>query len=161
MSRSAFLVAILAGSASALPAQSRETCVVSHVVDGDTFDCASGVRIRPIGIDSPERSQGEIYALARDALRVYADVGDTVTLEWDAARRDRYGRQLAWVWRDSLLVNEAMVAEGWALLATVPPNVRHVARLEAAQRSARARMAGLWARGGFACPPGAARRRAC
>jgi micrococcal nuclease len=134
---------------------------VSRVVDGDTFDCASGVRIRPIGIDSPERSQGEIYALARDALRVYADVGDTVTLEWDAARRDRYGRHLAWVWRDSLLVNEAMVAEGWALLATVPPNVRHVARLEAAQRSARARLAGLWARDGFACPPGAARRRAC
>jgi micrococcal nuclease len=161
MSRSAFLVAILAGCASALPAQSREICVVSRVVDGDTFDCASGVRIRPIGIDSPERSQGEIYALARDALRVYADVGDTVALEWDTARRDRYGRHLAWVWRDSLLVNEAMVAEGWALLATVPPNVRHAARLEAAQHSARARMAGLWARDGFACPPGAARRRAC
>jgi micrococcal nuclease len=161
MSRSAFLVAILTGCASALPAQSREICVVSRVVDGDTFDCASGVRIRPIGIDSPERSQGEIYALARDALRVYADVGDTVTLEWDTARRDRYGRHLAWVWRDSLLVNEAMVAEGWALLATVPPNVRHAARLEAAQHSARARMAGLWARDGFACPPGAARRRAC
>lgn len=132
-----------------------------HLVDGDTFDCAGGARIRPIGIDTPERSQGEIYALAREALRTYADVGDTVALEWDVTRRDRYGRLLAWVWRDSVLVNEAMVSEGWAILYTVPPNVRYVARLEAAQHTARERRAGLWARDGFACPPSAARRGAC
>jgi micrococcal nuclease len=130
-------------------------------VDGDTFDCAGGARVRPIGIDTPERSQGQIYALARDALRAHAGIGDTVMLEWDASRRDRYGRLLAWVWRDSVLVNEAMVAGGWAVLYTVPPNVRYVSRLEEAQRSARARGAGLWARDGFACPPAAARRKEC
>ena len=135
--------------------------MITHIVDGDTFDCAGGARIRPIGIDTPERSQGEIYALARDALRAHAGIGDTVMLEWDAARRDRYGRLLAWVWRDSVLVNEAMVAEGWAVLFTVPPNVRYVARLEAAQRSARDRNAGLWARDGFTCKPSAARRGEC
>lgn len=130
-------------------------------MDGDTFDCAGGARVRPIGIDTPERSQGQIYALARDALRAHAGIGDTVMLEWDASRRDRYGRLLAWVWRDSVLVNEAMVAGGWAVLYTVPPNVRYVSRLEEAQRSARARGAGLWARDGFACPPAAARRKEC
>jgi micrococcal nuclease len=161
MRRSTFLVALLAGCAPQLSGQSREPCVVSHIVDGDTFDCTGGRRVRPIGIDTPERSQGEIYALAREALRVHARVGDTVMLEYDAARRDRYGRLLAWVWRDSVLVNEAMVAEGWAVLYTVPPNVRYVARLEAAQRSARERGAGLWARDGFACPPARARRGAC
>ncbi|MGE5926370.1 MAG: thermonuclease family protein [Gemmatimonadota bacterium] len=161
MRRSAFLVALLAGCAPPLSSQSREPCVVSHIVDGDTFDCAGGPRVRPIGIDTPERSQGEIYALAREALRAHASVGDTVMLEYDAARRDRYGRILAWVWRDSMLVNEAMIAEGWAVLYTVPPNVRYVARLEAAQRSARERRAGLWARDGFACLPAGARRGAC
>ncbi len=135
--------------------------MITHIVDGDTFDCAGGARIRPIGMDTPERSQGEIYALSRDALRSHAGIGDTVMLEWDAARRDRYGRLLAWVWRDSVLVNEAMIADGWAVLFTVPPNVRYVARLEAAQRSARERNAGLWARDGFACPPSAARRGEC
>lgn len=117
--------------------------------------------MRPIGIDTPERNQGEIYALAREALRAHAAIGDTVMLEWDASRRDRYGRLLAWVWRDSVLVNEAMVAEGWAVLHTVPPNVRYVSRLEEAQRAARERGAGLWAREGFACLPAAARRGEC
>jgi micrococcal nuclease len=161
MRRPAFLIVLLTACAAGLRAQSREPCVVAHIVDGDTFDCIGGARIRPIGIDTPERNQGEIYALARDALRIYADVGDTVLLEWDAARRDRYGRLLAWVWRDSVLINEAMVGEGWAILHTVPPNVRHVARLEAAQHRARERRAGLWAQDGFACTPAAARRRAC
>ncbi|HEU4829044.1 MAG TPA: hypothetical protein VFT04_07600, partial [Gemmatimonadales bacterium] len=101
MVRPAFLIALLAGCAPHLAAQSREPCVVVHIVDGGTFDCAGGARIRPIGIDTPERSQGEIYALAREALGTYAGIGDTVMLEWDAARRDRYGRLLAWVWRDS------------------------------------------------------------
>ena len=136
-------------------------CIVTHIVDGDTFDCAGGGRIRPIGIDTPERGQGEIYLLARDALRALAGVGDTVELEWDVARRDRYGRLLAWVWRDSVLVNEAMVAGGWAVLHTVPPNVRHVARLEAAQRAARERGVGLWGRNGFACSPPAFRQGRC
>jgi micrococcal nuclease len=161
MRRSAFLAALLTGCAPQLSSQSREPCVVVHIVDGDTFDCAGGARVRPIGIDTPERSQGQIYARARDALRAHAGIGDTVMLEWDASRRDRYGRLLAWVWRDSVLVNEAMVAGGWAVLYTVPPNVRYVSRLEEAQRSARARGAGLWARDGFACPPAAARRKEC
>ncbi|HEX6645241.1 MAG TPA: thermonuclease family protein [Gemmatimonadales bacterium] len=153
--------AFLAACAPQLPGQARGTCVVASVVDGDTFRCAGGDRVRLIGIDAPERGQGEIYVLARTALAGLVAPGDTVELEWDAARADRYGRPLAWVWRDSVLVNEALVSGGWAVLYTVPPNVRHVERLERAQRAARRARSGLWAGGGFSCAPSAHRRGDC
>ena len=65
------------------------------------------------------------------------------------------------MWRDSRLVSEALVLEGWATLYTVPPNVKYAERLERAQKKARAAGAGLWASGGFACAPAAYRRGEC
>ncbi len=70
-----------------------------------------------------------------------------MALESDVERRDRYGRTLAYVWLDDVLVNERLVDEGWAQLLTMPPNVRHVARLRAAETRARAAGVGLWADG--------------
>jgi micrococcal nuclease len=84
-----------------------------------------------------------------------------VRLERDVAPRDRYGRELAHVWSGSRLVNEALVLEGWAMLYTVPPNVKYAERLERAQKQARAAGAGLWASGGFGCAPAAYRRGEC
>ena len=155
------LLALVLGRSSAASAQAGTACIVAKIVDGDTFYCRDGVKVRPIGFDTPERGQGEIYALARAALRRLADVGDTVRLELDVDPTDRYGRRLAWVWRDSVLINEAMIAGGWGMLYTVPPNVRYTRRLEIAQQEARAAGAGLWGRAGFVCPPGAHRRRQC
>jgi micrococcal nuclease len=87
--------------------------------------------------------------------------GTTVRLERDVAPRDRYGRELAYVWNGRRMVNEALVREGWAMLYTVPPNVKYAERLERAQSEARAARAGLWRRGGFDCSPRAWRRREC
>jgi micrococcal nuclease len=55
------------------------------------------------------------------------------------------------------MVNERILEAGWALLLTVPPNVRHADRLREAQRRARERGAGLWASAG----PGRERGAAC
>ncbi|HUR94907.1 MAG TPA: thermonuclease family protein [Gemmatimonadales bacterium] len=54
---------------------------------------------------------------------------------------DGYDRVLAWVWADRTLVNEAMVRDGWALLYTVPPDVKYADRVERVQNEARARSA--------------------
>lgn len=138
-----------------------DRCTVRRITDGDTFACTDGRKIRPIGIDTPELAQGAPGSLARSALARLIPPGSTVRLELDVAPRDRYRRVLAYVWADSLLVNEAMVRGGWAVLYTVPPNVKYARRFERAQRLARERRAGLWASGGFACPPSAFRRREC
>jgi micrococcal nuclease len=136
-------------------------CVVERIADGDTFTCRDGRRVRLIGIDTPELAQGESGRLARAALSRLAPPGASVRLESDVAPRDRYGRELAHVWNGSRLVNEALVLEGWAMLYTVPPNVKYAERLERAQKRARQTGAGLWGSGGFACAPAAYRRGEC
>ncbi|MBA2458769.1 MAG: thermonuclease family protein [Gemmatimonadales bacterium] len=135
-------------------------CEVGRIVDGDTFYCADGRKVRLIGIDSPELRQGESGRIARGALGRFLQ-GGRVRLETDVSRRDRWGRTLAYAWSGGRLVNEAMVREGWAVLYTVPPDVKYAGRLERAQSEARARRAGLWESGGFDCLPSQYRRRRC
>jgi micrococcal nuclease len=145
------------GSAATQPSP----CVVERVADGDTLTCRDGRRIRLIGIDTPELRQGESGHRARAALTRLAPPGTPVRLERDVAPRDRYGRELAHVWTGSRLVSEALVLEGWAMLYTVPPNVKYAERLERAQKKARAAGAGLWASGAFECAPVDYRRGKC
>jgi micrococcal nuclease len=145
------------GSAAAQPAP----CVVGRIADGDTFSCRDGRKVRLIGIDTPELAQGESGRLARAALGRLAPPGTSLRLERDVASHDRYGRELAHVWNGARLVNEVLVLEGWAMLYTVPPNVKYAERLERAQKQARAAGVGLWGSGGFACAPAAYRRGDC
>jgi micrococcal nuclease len=159
------LVLVLASTSVACAAgqekQSQDSCTVMHVSDGDSFRCSDGRRVRLTGIDSPEFQQQPFGAQARKALSALLPVGTIVRLERDAAPNDQYGRVLAYVWAGSALVNEAMLRDGWALLYTVPPNVKYVDRLEHAQKEARARSAGLWGEPGFDCRPSDFRRNRC
>lgn len=155
------MLALSSLAAGSLYGQQREPCVVERVVDGDTFVCAGGPRVRPIGFDAPERGQGEAYRQATAAFERWVAAGDTVDLELDVQPVDRYGRALAWVWRADTLVNERMLAEGWAMLYTLPPNVRYVERLRDAERAAREARAGFWEGSVFECAPSAFRRGVC
>jgi micrococcal nuclease len=137
------------------------SCIVARVVDGDTFYCRDGRKIRLTGIDSPERQQEPFGAAARQALLTLLPPGSVVRLERDVANTDQYGRVLAYTWVDSTLINEAMVRGGWAVLYTVPPNVKYAARLAGAQNEARAHRTGLWIGHGFDCQPKEFRRGKC
>ena len=60
-------------------------------------------------------------------------------------RTDRYGRLLAYVWLpEGSMFNEVLLKEGYAQVATFPPNVKYVERFEEAQREAREAGRGLW-----------------
>ena len=155
------VLAAIMGAACAAPAVPADDCRVARVADGDTFYCRDGRKVRLIGIDTPELAQRPAGDRARSALGRLLPAHALVRLELDAAPRDRYGRTLAYAWRGDRLVNEAMVREGWAMLYTVPPNVRYAGRLARAQNEARARRAGLWKEGVFECPPSEFRRRRC
>lgn len=143
------------------PVVATAACEVTRIVDGDTIECRPGVRVRLIGMDTPEMNQAPFGRLARDTLAALIPIGTTVRLESDVEQRDRYDRVLAYVWREGLLVNWWLVRDGWAVLATYPPNVRYVDGYVAAQDSARAEGRGLWAAGGFDCLPSDHRRRRC
>jgi micrococcal nuclease len=136
-------------------------CEVSRISDGDSFRCRDGRRVRLTGIDTPELSQQPFGARSRQALLQWIPLGTTVFLENDVSETDRFGRRLAYAWSGSTMVNEVMVRSGWAVLYTVPPNVKYAERLHDAQKQARALSAGLWPERGFDCPPSQFRRNRC
>lgn len=163
LARLALAAAALGSCAAARPSvpDPSAECLVGRVVDGDTFYCRDGRKVRLLGIDSPERGQGAAGRLARQALERLMLVDRPVRLEGDVTATDRFGRVLAYAWVGATLVNEAMVRDGWAVRYTVPPDVKYADRIARAQKEARARRAGLWASGGFECLPSAYRRREC
>lgn len=65
-------------------------------------------------------------------------------LERDVSEVDRFDRLLRYVWlEDGTMVNEELVAEGYAQISTFPPDVKYVERFLAAQRAAREARLGL------------------
>jgi micrococcal nuclease len=153
--------ALVSCAPSGLPGQQTTDCVIGHIVDGDTFRCRDGRKVRLIGIDSPEQRQRPYGAQAQAALLRMAPPGTTLSLERDIAASDRYGRVLAYAWLKSVLVNEALVQQGWAVQYTVPPNVKYADRFGRAQKEARARGRGLWSGRAFECAPADFRRGTC
>ncbi|HXF72049.1 MAG TPA: thermonuclease family protein, partial [Actinomycetota bacterium] len=130
---------------------------VLRVIDGDTVEVRFRGRVedvRLIGVDTPETvapgEPVECYGREASAFTERRLEGRRVRLELDVELRDPYGRLLAYVWVDGKLFNEVLVREGFAQVATFPPNVRYVDRFLAAQREARREGRGLW--GG--CPAG-------
>ena len=164
--RSLFLPSLILGltslaCASSKPATQQDwRCIVGHVADGDTFSCRDGRKVRLIGIDAPERTQSFGSAAAQALVKMLPQ-GSPVRLQLDVSPRDQYGRVLAYVWIGSTLVNERMIRDGWAVLYTVPPNVKYADRLRRAQNEARTSGAGLWAQRGFDCLPSDFRKGRC
>jgi micrococcal nuclease len=72
--------------------------------------------------------------------------GRVVRLVRDVSERDRYGRLLAYVYRDEddLFVNEALVRDGFAHAKEYRPDVRFADRLEGVMEDARSASRGLW-----------------
>lgn len=124
---------------------------VIRVVDGDTIHVRLGERtetLRYIGINTPELrhpSRGEEPG-AREATEANRKLveGQTVRLELDVQERDRCGRLLAYVYVGEMMVNEEMVAQGYAQVMTIPPNVRYQELSLKRQREARLLQLGLW-----------------
>jgi micrococcal nuclease len=135
----------------------RSEATVTRVLDGDTIHVdldGTETTIRIIGIDTPEKDgpYTEEECFGREATRYTERAlgGRDVELEFDVERTDRYDRTLAYVWLDGGLFDERILREGYAVLLTVPPNVKYVDRLTEAQHDGRYAGAGLWG----ACPSG-------
>lgn len=127
---------------------------VTKVIDGDTFWVADGsekgIKVRLIGVDAPEsrnvfKKKKGYYGTEAKAFVTQLISDSNVRLEFDVNQFDQYGRTLAYVYlQDGTFLNAKLVKEGYAVVMTVPPNVKHVDDFIMLQRDARENERGLW-----------------
>ncbi len=135
----------------AVSAPSQETLsdsvVVKRVIDGDTVELESGLRVRYIGINSPEVAErgveGCLAAAAQEANNNLVQ-GKTVRMERDTSDKDRYGRLLRYVWLDTIQLNATLVEQGLARAIAYPPDVKYQKELAAAETRAKGARRGMW-----------------
>jgi micrococcal nuclease len=130
------------------------TYAVLAVIDGDTLtiETETGAEnVRLIGIDTPEvdpnRGGPECYGAEASKRTKELTEQQSVTIELDESQgtRDKYERLLAYVrLTDGRLLNEVLVAEGYAREYTYNKTYAYQKELKAAEASARAEKKGLW-----------------
>jgi endonuclease YncB( thermonuclease family) len=71
---------------------------VDDIDDGDTFILKSGVKVRLLGVNAPNRGVNG-FEQSKTGLRELIG-NNKVYLEYDRYQADKYGRVLAWIWID-------------------------------------------------------------
>lgn len=159
----------LTSSPSATPFKTRQACQVLTVYDGDTLGCdlnQNGSIERPeeevrlLGIDSPEMHYSrknptfgsqhptdELYAKEASQFLTSRTDHQTVFLEFDQKRQDKYGRTLAYVFaerNDTGSINQEAIAQGYATVLFLGKNRRYELPFLSAENRARESGRGLW-----------------
>ncbi|MBI2372271.1 MAG: thermonuclease family protein [Deltaproteobacteria bacterium] len=135
--------------------------IVTRIIDGDSIVVEDREEIRLLGIDTPEFGRPFFHeSTARTRALLY---GKEVRIkECRRQPRDKYGRTLALIYADKILVNAELVKEGLARAYHIPPCGSEIASdFRRYQRQARDRRFGFWATYTFeeVFPPRQPRRR--
>lgn len=134
---------------------SDNSLAVIKVFDGDTISVErNGVieKVRFIGIDTPETKDPRkpVQCFGEEASKYTHSLLDNrrVRLEIDTSQgeRDRYGRILAYVWRDDgVFLNRQLIAEGYAHEYTYQDKAYfYQDEFQKAEDLARTQAKGLW-----------------
>ncbi len=126
---------------------------VREVLDGDTIVLDDGRKVRYLGVNAPEHGQPYAHEATNFNRRLVR--GLVVHLEFDQIQEDRYHRLLAYVYtrrcemrgagcEEQTMVNEQLLAEGWAHIFSIPPNTRYAEQFLQVQEKAKAAKKGLW-----------------
>jgi len=108
------------------------------------------MKIRLIGVDAPESRNVfkkiiGYYGIESKKYMNSLIAGKKVRLEYDVDTLDLYGRNLAYVYlSDGTFVNAEIVKQGFAMVMTVPPNVKYARKFVKLERRARRNNRGLW-----------------
>ena len=131
---------------------STSTAQVVRVIDGDTIDVRmtqSGevARIRYIGIDTPEPYRDGVPAcFSAEATMANKNLvdGKTVMLVSDQEDSDQYDRLLRYVYVGDDMINEELLAGGYATVLPIEPNTKYAQSFKALADTARVAEVGLW-----------------
>lgn len=127
-----------------------------RVVDGDTYVIDTGgteKKIRLIGVDTPESVASANYckentAEGREVSDIVKDKiteGDILYIEYDVEETDKYGRTLAYLYfPDGTMIQDWLLENGYANVATYPPNVKYSEHFSELSHTAMENKVGLW-----------------
>jgi len=120
---------------------------VITVYDGDTIQIDDGRNIRLIGVDAPEvdspYTRGEPFGEeSKEHLRKLL-AGKKVHVRVGPESTDRYGRTLAYIYAEDVLINGRIIRDGWAQ-ADVRFSYKNRDLFVAYEKEARARRIGMW-----------------
>lgn len=134
----------------------RITGTVVRVVDGDTYVLnidGEETKVRLIGVDTPESVAPSDYRKdnteegkeVSDIVKDKITAGTTLYVEYDVSPTDKYGRHLAYLYfEDGTMVQDWLLNNGYANIATYPPNVKYVDHFKELAHKAYENKVGLW-----------------
>jgi micrococcal nuclease len=122
---------------------------VKRVVDGDTLVMGNETRIRLIGVNTPETKAPNtpVEPFGPEATEFTKNhvEGKTVRLEPEKRQKDRYGRELAFVYLDGWFLNEELIRAGLARAELGYSFAKAMKeKFRAAEAEAKAARRGIW-----------------
>ena len=121
--------------------QNREKARVTKVIDGDTFDVEGGERIRLYEINAPEYPKD---CMGVDAKARLEDLLLKKSVSIEKIKKDNFGRIVALVYYDKLLINEILTEEGLAYFEKSNLLSSSSLIIEKAEEKARSAGRGVW-----------------
>lgn len=132
-----------------------EIVVLEKCIDGDTatFKDANGAKIKTrfLAIDTPEtvHPTKEVEAFGKDASNYTCESltnAKEIKLEYDgdSDMEDKYGRRLAWIFVDGVLLQEKLVELGYAKVAYLYGNYQYTEHLQKVEEKAKESKTGIW-----------------
>lgn len=124
---------------------------LSKCTDGDTAHLlidGTDVTVRFLAIDTPEYTkEKEPYGKEASEYTCNAlQAAKRITLEYDdgSTKSDKYGRQLAWIFVDDVLLQKQLVEQGLAEVAYLYGEYAYTDELYEVQRIAKEKGIGIW-----------------
>lgn len=121
---------------------------VIRVIDGDTIEIEGKIKVRYIGVNTPEfhdpKKPIECFGqTAADENKKLVE-GKEIFIQKDISEVDKYKRLLRYVWVGDTFVNDYLVRQGLAQVSTFPPDVKYQQQFLEAQTEAKENNRGLW-----------------
>lgn len=117
----------------------RDYYKVMRVLDGDTVEIENGIRIRLMGLNTPEKNR----FLAEEAKVYLENLVLNKKVKFVSMGGDRYGRVLAYIFVNKKNVNELILSQGLANLYYYDKD-EYYNHLVSAERFARENELGIW-----------------
>jgi micrococcal nuclease len=147
-------LSLLVSCSSGATTKNEVLITILKVIDGDTVDIdinGNTERVRLIGVNTPETKHPtkpiECFGPEASAyLTQLLPKGTHVRIERDIEARDRYGRMLLYLYResDNLFINLDLVSHGYGTPMSIEPNTFHRNDFVHAAALAETTNEGLW-----------------